>query len=142
MSIERVREHFDKDHFATDTAGIELTDLAPGKAVARMDLGPQHHNSIGTVHGGAVFTLADYAFAAATNASGRIAVAIDAHISFCKAAAEGVITATAQVLSESYKISTCEVRVTNEADELLATFHGTAYRKSETIPGLESPETV
>ena len=55
-----------EDLFARHT-GIELRDVGPGWAKASMKIQPCHFNGARTVHGGAIFTLADFAFAAASN---------------------------------------------------------------------------
>jgi len=47
--------------------------VAPGQAEVRMPLDQRHLNGAGIVHGGAIFSLADVAFAAASNAHGTLA---------------------------------------------------------------------
>ena len=51
-------------------AGIELMEVSAGRAKVRMRIAGWHKNSHGTVHGGAIFTLADTAFALASNSHG------------------------------------------------------------------------
>ncbi len=55
--------------------GIEATELGPGHARAELVAGPEHTNFLGIVHGGAVFSLADAALAAASNSHDHQAVA-------------------------------------------------------------------
>ena len=74
--MERLKAFLQRDLFATG-AGAELVLVEPGHAIARMLIGPRHHNAIGTAQGGAIFTLADFAFAAAVNSRGHVAVAIN-----------------------------------------------------------------
>ena len=57
--------------------GIELIEVAPGTAKARLKVCRHHLNGVGLTQGGVVFTLADLAFAAASNAYGFVAVAIN-----------------------------------------------------------------
>ena len=64
--------------------GIELVSFAPGQAVTRMAVQPWHLNAVGIVQGGAIFTLADYAFAVASNAHGTIAVGINVEVQLRK----------------------------------------------------------
>jgi acyl-CoA thioesterase len=54
----------------------EVRPAGHGRAQAKMTLQPHHCNALGTVHGGAIFTLADFAFAAASNSHGTVAVAL------------------------------------------------------------------
>jgi acyl-CoA thioesterase len=129
-----LRQFFKNDRFA-EQANIELLDVGPGYAKARMALGPQHLNGYGTVQGGAIFTLADLAFAAASNSHGTVAVAANVSITFIKAARAGTLTAEARELSKNFKLGTYTVEVKDDASELVAIFQGLAYRKSELIPG-------
>jgi len=105
-----------------------------GRAVARMALGPEHLNAAGVVQGGAVFTLADFAFAAASNSRGNVALAIEAHVTFLRAVREGVLTAEAREEGGSRRLSTCTVRVTDGSGTLVALFTGTAFRKDDPQP--------
>ena len=69
------------DQFAQFT-GLELITVEPGYAVVRMEVKPYHLNGVGSVQGGAIFTLADYAFAAACNSKGSPTLGINASISY------------------------------------------------------------
>ena len=125
-----VRALLSQDRFAAQ-AGITLEHVEHGLARARMAVGPQHLNGVGIAQGGAVFTLADFAFAAACNSGDRVAVAIDVSISFIRAVTSGVLAAEAREEAVSPRVSTCLVRVTDEAGALVALFKGTAYRKPD-----------
>jgi len=125
-----VRALLSRDRFAAH-AGITLEHTEPGLARACLRIGPEHLNGFGIAQGGAVFTLADFAFAAACNSGDRMAVALDVSISFVKAATGGVLTAEAREEAVSSRISSCLVRVTDEAGALVALFKGTAFRRSE-----------
>lgn len=126
--MEHIRARIERDRFAAEN-GITLADVQRGAAVARMEVGARHLNGVGIVQGGAIFTLADLAFAAAANSHGDVAVAIDVSISFIKAVSAGTLTAEAREEALNPRLSTCLVRVTDEAGELVALFKGTAYRK-------------
>jgi acyl-CoA thioesterase len=121
------------DRFAA-AVGVKLVDVEPGRALARLRLRPEHLNGVGVVQGGAIFTLADLAFAAASNARGPVAVALDAGITFARAARSGTLTAEAREESVSRRVSVCTVRVTDDAGTLVALFRGTAFRKEEPAP--------
>ena len=73
--MKTIKDYFKKDQFAAHN-NIELVDAADGRARARMTLQPHHLNALGTVQGGALFTLADFCFAAACNSHGTVAVAL------------------------------------------------------------------
>ena len=130
--MEHVRQFFEGDQFAKH-CGIELVSVAPGHAVARMAVEAAHLNGYARVQGGAIFTLADFAFAAASNSHGRVAVAINVSITFMKAVSSGTLTAEAREVSANPKLGSYTVHVTDETQALIAVFQGLAYRKSELI---------
>ncbi len=130
--MERIKALFEKDQFAK-LSGIELVAVSAGKATARMVLNAHHWNGLGTVHGGAIFTLADFAFAAASNSHGTLAVAINANISFTKAASTGELRAEAREIARNFKLGTYTVEVTDQDGQLIALFQGMAYRKKESV---------
>jgi acyl-CoA thioesterase len=130
--MDRIKAFLENDRFARH-AGIELLEASPGRARARMALHEKHLNGVGIAHGGAIFTLADFAFAAASNAHGTVAVAINAHISFVKAVSGGVLTAEAREVARGAKLGTYDVEIQNESGDLIASFHGMVYRKKDAI---------
>jgi acyl-CoA thioesterase len=121
-----------RDRFASE-AGIRLLEVKEGFARASMDVTPRHYNGVGTVQGGAIFTLADLVFAAAVNSHGVVAVAINVSISFIKAVTSGTIVAEAREIAVNPKLASCTVHVTDDAGALVAVFQGMAYRKKEII---------
>jgi acyl-CoA thioesterase len=128
-----VHRFFKNDRFA-EHANIELLSLSPGYARAKMTLHPHHLNGYGTVQGGAIFTLADFAFAAASNSHGTVAVAVNVSITFMKAGRTGTLWAEAREISKNFKLGSYTVEVKDDAGEMVALFQGLAYRKSEKIP--------
>lgn len=125
-----VRAMLAQDRFAAH-AGITLEHVEPGYARARLVVRPEHINGVGIVQGGAIFTLADFAFAAACNSSGSVAVAIDVSISFLKAVTGGTLLAEAREEAAGGRIGTSLVRVTDETGALVALFKGSSYRRRE-----------
>lgn len=131
--MQPVRQFFAKDQFAKQ-ADIELISVEPGRATARMTLQPKHWNGLQMAHGGALFTLADFAFAAASNSHGTVAVAINASISFMKAATAGTLWAEARELSRNFKLGSYVVEIKDDQGELIASFQGMVYRKQDPLP--------
>jgi len=126
--MDHIAAVVEQDQFAR-LAGLEMVEHAPGRAKVRMRVGPQHLNGMGVVHGGALFTLADYAFAAACNGHGFPAVAVSATISYLKAVKSGQLVADAQEAAEPGKMGSCIIRVTDETGDLVAMFQGLSYSK-------------
>ncbi len=138
--MEAVKRVILNDRFCMETVGIELVAIRPGWAQARLAIGPRHLNGLGIVQGGAIFTLADLALAAAANSHGTAAVSVNAGITYLKAVAQGVLYAEASEESRGAKLGTYTVRVTDEADELVALMQATVYRKKERLAELAGRE--
>ncbi len=131
--MNSTEEFFSKDQFGKGTGAI-LLESSPGRARVKMEIDERHLNSHGTVHGGAIFTLADSAFAVASNSHGVPAAAINAQISYVKSARSGTLYADAEEISLNPKIATYLVDVRDDSDERIATFHGMVYRKTPRKP--------
>lgn len=128
-----IKEFFKNDRFAAN-AGVEILEVSKGYAKAGMKVTSTHLNSVDTAQGGAIFTLADLAFAAAANSHGTVAVAINVNISFVKAAFSGdTLIAEAKENSINPKIGAYTVNVINQNKELVAIFQGMVYRKKDTL---------
>ena len=127
-----IKEFFSaEDKFARHT-GIELVDVGPGWAKASMKIEPYHFNGARTVHGGAIFTLADFAFAVASNSHGTLAMGINTCVSFVKAALKGTLYAEATEQSRNAKLASYAVMITDDTGDTVAIFQGMVYRKKET----------
>ncbi len=119
--------HFDR--FAA-AAGAQIVEIVDGVARAQMTVTETHLNGAGVCQGGAIFTLADLAFAAAVNSCGLMTVGTNNNITYLRSARKGdVLTAVAQ---EEYhhKLPMCVVRVTNQKGDLVCVMTGTAYRRN------------
>lgn len=127
-----LRDFFKNDRFARQ-AGVELVEAGPGYAKARMRITPGHLNAGGVCQGGAIFTLADFAFGVACNAGGQLTFSINASVNYFRSECEGILYAEAHVVFDHKKLANCEVQVRNESGDLVATYVGTGYRKSVTL---------
>ena len=74
--MQELKKFFSTEDLFARHAGIELVDVGSGWAKASMKIEPFHFNGAKTVHGGAIFTLADFAFAVASNSHGTLAMGI------------------------------------------------------------------
>ena len=107
--IEKVREFFDNDRFAV-TNGAYIDEIGEKSAVVSMTIEPRHRNAVNNVMGGAVFTLADFAFAVAANHEKVGTVSLNANISFLKASKGSKLIARAECIRDGR--TTCYYRVT------------------------------
>ena len=119
-----------RDKFGTYN-GMDVVSVGKGTAVARMALTPDHMNGLGTVQGGALFTLADLAFAAATNCGEETTVSINGAMQFSKACTGGILTAEVHEVTRSSRLVNYEGKVRDEAGDTVALFQGIGYIRNK-----------
>lgn len=108
--------------------GIKTLEVRDGYAKTVLKITKDHTNALGFTHGGTIFTLADYAFAEASNFD-KVAVALQVDIKFLKPSSEGdTLTAEATRISEGKTIGLYHIVVRKE-DRIIAFFSGLAYRQ-------------
>uniref|UniRef100_A0AB33J4M5 Hotdog fold thioesterase n=1 Tax=Prevotella sp. GTC17259 TaxID=3236795 RepID=A0AB33J4M5_9BACT len=130
--MEKLKGFFKQDKFAA-LVGVELLELKEGYARVRMKVTPQHLNAGGVCQGGALFTMADLAFAAAVNSHRKLTLSTSANITYIKSATEGYVYAEAKELVNHHRMPFAEVKITNEDNELLCVFTSSGYRKDVDI---------
>lgn len=114
--------------------GIELLELGQGYCRARMRVRADMLNFHGVAQAGAIFTLADYAFAGASNSHGTRALALFMDIALRRPAFEGeelVAEAREEHLGERTALYRIDVK--NAAGKLVATLQGLAFRTGEPL---------
>lgn len=130
--MDKIRQFFKKDRFAAHN-DITLLEIRPGYAKAELIISDKHLNGVDITHGGAIFTLADLAFAVASNSHGSVAVGVSATISYLKATNRGTLTAEAREVALNPKLATYSVEVRDCSNDLVAIFQGTVYRKKQAL---------
>ena len=89
--------------------------------------------------GGALFTLADLAFAVASNSHGQLALAINVNISFLSSKTSGTLYATATEVGKPKRLGAYDVLIIDEQGEIIARFNGMVYRKNQKLPMKQEP---
>lgn len=111
--------------------GIEIVDESERFPVCRLKVEDKHLNGVDYTQGGALFTLADYAFAIASNTDGRVSLGISTAMNFHKATKKGdVLSTVTKEISKTNRLSVYEVKIFCKS-ELVASFTGTAYKVAE-----------
>ena len=119
------QEFFKNDRFATN-AGVELIEIKEGYSKARLVITAEHLNAGGRTQGGAIFTLADLALAAAANSHGTLA--------FLRASGPGdTLYAEARERYIGRTTGYYQIDVTNQEGKLIATFESSVFRKGDNI---------
>lgn len=112
--------------------GVELVNLSEGSCTLKMTVRKEMLNGFGIAHGGITYSLADSAFAFASNSRGKKAVSIETSINHVKAVKEGdVIVAEASEESLSNKTGVYRIVVSRDSGERVAIFKGMVYRTSK-----------
>ncbi|WP_421763217.1 hydroxyphenylacetyl-CoA thioesterase PaaI [Ekhidna sp.] len=125
-----VAEMMAKDTFS-QWLGIEILDVKEGFAKIKMTVRKEMLNGHSVAHGGISFSLADSAFAFASNSHGQKAVSIETSINHIKPIFEGdQLIATAEKESISKSLGQYIVRV-HRGDELVGLFKGVVFRKQD-----------
>ncbi|MCB9523962.1 MAG: PaaI family thioesterase [Myxococcales bacterium] len=105
--------------------GLRFVDAGPARVVARVELGPQHRQPFGLVHGGlyaaVIEAICSTGGGVAVFAQGRTVVGLDNHTSFHRAARPGVITATATPVKVGRRTHLWRAEILDSADRLVAT---------------------
>lgn len=129
MNTDMVK-FIENDRFAA-YVGIKLIKIDSGYAVVQMEITDKHLNGVNIVQGGVIFTLADYAFAAASNSKGFVTLGINANISYFKSPQGKLLIAEAKEISSNKKLCSYNVDVFDENNDLIARFNATGYIKND-----------
>lgn len=126
MNTEKASLYFKGDRFATDQTGIVIETSSDGYAKCFFEIKPHHLNRNNTVMGGAIYTLADFAAAVATNTDTKTAVSLSGNISYLSAAKGEKLFAEAKTIKDGKSIAVTEVSVFDDlgANVAYAVFNG------------------
>ena len=120
---------------ASQALGIEVLDVAPGRARVAMTVRADMVNGHGICHGGMVFSLADSAFAFACNSRGEAMVAAGASIEFLSPTrVDEHLIATATETARTPRHGIYDVVVATAAGEVRAHFRGRCSRLNTAAP--------
>ncbi|KON26719.1 hypothetical protein AC481_06590 [miscellaneous Crenarchaeota group archaeon SMTZ-80] len=129
--LNNVRKMIEDDNFAK-FMGIKLLKLEKGYSKVSMSITNDMVNLHNVAHGGAIFTLADVAFAAAGNSHGRKAVALSMNINYRSPVKEGMnLIAEASEESIGRKTALYRMIVKTEDGKLIASSQGTVFIMNE-----------
>ena len=113
------QEFFKNDLFATN-AGVELIEIREGYSKAKLEIKPEHLNAGQRTQGGAIFTLADLALAAAANSHGS--------------GPGDTLYAEARERYTGRSTGYYQIDVTDQEGRLIATFESSVFRKKDEVP--------
>ncbi|PVY39810.1 PaaI family thioesterase [Victivallis vadensis] len=123
MTIEEIKEKLNRDDRFCRYNEMRIDVIRPGYAEAVMKITENKLNGLGIAQGGAIFTLADLAFAGASNAAGFRTVAFTSNISFIRPGTGRRLRAVATEVSRGRRTGVYSVQVFNDDGKVVA--HGT-----------------
>ncbi|WP_412049366.1 hydroxyphenylacetyl-CoA thioesterase PaaI [Hoeflea sp. Naph1] len=128
-----------KDDHTSQAFGMEIEAVGPGTATLSMIVRKDHLNGHGSCHGGAIFTLADSAFAFACNSHNKVTVAQHCSVTFLAPGREGDrLTAVAREVTLAGRSGVYDVSVARQDGVTIAEFRGL----SRTVSGTHFEETA
>ena len=132
MDIEKIRQFFRSDRYLMMT-GVQIDAADEGYAACSMDIAEMHMNAGGAVQGGAIYTLADSAFAVACNAgfidngARKITVNQSASIHYFRPPKGRKLLATARRISGGHRTSVYEMKVKDDLGTDVCLMIGNGY---------------
>lgn len=117
--LEEARAFFAGDRFATENGAV-IAEIGEHYAICSMELTPHHLNAAGRVMGGAVFMLADFAFAVASNFGHPADVTTTSQITFLRPSQGNTLYAKSQELRRGRTAVYYETSVTDDTGALIA----------------------
>ena len=128
QTADFVREGMLANDRATQSLGMQVLNVAPGRAEVRMTVRGDMLNGHATCHGGFIAALADSAFAFACNSYNELTVASGFNVDFVAPAREGdVLTARCVEMSKAGRMGLYDADVHNQRGERVAVFRGRSY---------------
>lgn len=132
--IRRVSDYIYQNDRLFKFLEAKITDVGEGFAEVEMTVKDCHLNAAGVCQGGVIFTLADLAFALASNSYGTVALSIKSSITYVKSAKLGDrLIAKATEFHRSKSLASYHVIITNGKGDKVAFFEGTVYRFDKPI---------
>jgi 1,4-dihydroxy-2-naphthoyl-CoA hydrolase len=105
-------------------AGLQFDHVGPAAVTGWIDLGPQHHQPWGLVHGGVYTTAIESAASvgASTAAAelGLVAVGVNNNTNFVRSKVSGRVIVHAVAIQQGRTAQLWEVRITDDEDRLVA----------------------
>lgn len=129
-STEYAREFFAGDIYATETTGIKIELAEKDHAICSLEPSRAHLNANGKVMGGALFTLADFAFAVASNTDNAPTVTLASRISYIAPADGGKLFAEAKCLRSGKTAAMFLIEIKDISGRLIACVSVTGARRS------------
>lgn len=127
VDFEKIRTFLNEEDKFCKFCGIELTVVNDGYAEAVLRVDENKLNGRNVVQGGAIMTLADFAFAGAVNGSGVTGVSLNCATNFIRPGMGKELKAVCRKVSQGKTTAVYSAEVFNEDGKLAAVMTITGY---------------
>ena len=112
--LEEARKYFADDCYATCSTGCVIDEVGERYARCSLRLDGRHYNAVGQVMGGVAYTLADFAFAVATNFRQPKTVTLTSQITYLSPVKGTVLLAESRLIKDGKRNCFYEISVTDD----------------------------
>ena len=127
-SLEEVRKFFEGDRYATEATGIVIEKAEKGHSIVTLEPDGRHLNAVGGLMGAVYYTMADFAFAAASNNLHKVTVAMQVSINYLSAPKGEKLIATAKCIKDGKTSMVVNVDIVDDTGRDVAQFVGTGFK--------------
>ncbi len=120
--LEEARKIFSADKYATEASGIVIEEVGDSYAKCSMKLTDIHRNAFGGVMGGAIYTLADFTFAVASNFDKeRLTASLVGNATFLSMSRGSVLYGESRLIKDGRQNCFYDIRVYDDLGKDIAT---------------------
>ena len=130
IAENKLREYFTKDNF-TVSCGMKIESVSSESATVSVLLQDEHRNAAGGIHGGLIFSLADFAFGVHANSEGCLTLSQSASVSYLRGVKGEKLFATAKPVHLGKHMVTYKVEVYDDRGISVATVTVNGFRLGE-----------
>lgn len=127
MDFGKIKDFLNQEDKFCRFCGIELTEVGDGYAEAVMNIAGHMLNGRQVVQGGAIMTLADFAYAGAVNGSGVTGVSLNCTTNFIRPGTGKYLKAVCRRISQGKKTAVYVSEVFNDENKLVAVMNITGF---------------
>ena len=120
MTLEEARKYFIDDRYAMVTTGIKIDEVGENMSQCSIDVEDRHMAVGDHVMGGAIYTLADFAFAVASNSGDQITFTTSSSITYLSQPKDKKLIAVCQCIRDGRKTCYFETKITDGLGNMVA----------------------
>lgn len=111
MTVEEARQYFSGDKYAMKATGICIEEVGTNYAKVSLKVEEIHKGAAGQVMGGVMYTMADFAFAVASNTPDNYTVTTTSTITYLGQPKSDMLIAEAKAIKVGRTTSTYQVEI-------------------------------